>query len=40
MSGKLFAERNEPAKAKEYFDKYLALGGDEAKIKALRKKSS
>jgi len=37
-SGKLFAEKGESAKAKEYFGKYLALGGDEAMVKEFLKK--
>jgi tetratricopeptide (TPR) repeat protein len=36
--GKLYFERNEAGKAQEYFKKYLSLGGDEAKVKALAKK--
>jgi len=36
--GKLYLERNEPGIAQEYFKKYLSLGGDEAKVKALAKK--
>ena len=37
-AGKIFLEKGDAAKAKEYFDTYLALGGDEAKVKALQKK--
>lgn len=37
-AGKILQEKGDDAKAKEYFDKYLALGGDEAKVKALQKK--
>lgn len=37
-AGKILLEQGDAAKAKEYFDKYLALGGDEAKVKALEKK--
>jgi len=36
--GKLYLERNEAGKAQEYFKKYVSLGGDEAKVKALMKK--
>jgi tetratricopeptide (TPR) repeat protein len=36
--GKLYLERNEAGQAQEYFKKYLSLGGDEAKVKALAKK--
>ena len=36
--GKLHLEQNEAGKAQDYFKKYLALGGDEAKVKALAKK--
>jgi tetratricopeptide (TPR) repeat protein len=36
--GKLYLERNEAGQAQEYFKKYLSLGGDEAKVKALTKK--
>lgn len=38
--GKLYLERNEAGQAQEYFKKYLSLGGDEAKVKALAKKQS
>ena len=38
--GKLYLERNEAGKAQEYFKKYLALGGEEAKVKALAKKQN
>ncbi len=36
--GKLYLERNEAGQAQGYFKKYLSLGGDEAKVKALAKK--
>jgi tetratricopeptide (TPR) repeat protein len=36
--GKLYLERNEAGQAQGYFKKYLSLGGDEAKVKALTKK--
>jgi tetratricopeptide (TPR) repeat protein len=36
--GKLYLERNEPGQAQGYFKRYLSLGGDEAKVKALAKK--
>jgi tetratricopeptide (TPR) repeat protein len=39
-AGKVLLERGDAAKAKEHFDKYLALGGDEAKVKALEKKEA
>lgn len=38
--GKLYLDRNEADQAQEYFKKYLSLGGDEAKVKALTKKQS
>ncbi len=31
--GKLYRARNDLDKAREYFEKYLALGGDESQIK-------
>ena len=37
-AGKILLEQGDAAQAKEYFNKYLALGGDEAKVKALEKK--
>jgi tetratricopeptide (TPR) repeat protein len=36
--GKLYFEQNEAGKAQDYFKKYVSLGGDEAKVKALVKK--
>jgi len=38
--GKLYRARNDLDKAREYFKKYLALGGDENKIRALSKKGN
>jgi tetratricopeptide (TPR) repeat protein len=37
-AGKILLGRGETARAREYFDKYLALGGDKAKVDALLKK--
>lgn len=38
--GKLYLEQAESGKAEEYFNKYLSMGGDEAKVKALVKKEA
>jgi tetratricopeptide (TPR) repeat protein len=38
--GRLYKERNEPDRAGEYFKKYLDLGGDENKVRALSKKGN
>ncbi len=37
--GRIYNERNEGDKAKEYFRKYLELGGDKSKVTALSKRS-
>ncbi len=37
-AGKILLEQGDTAKATEHFDTYLALGGEEAKVKALQKK--
>lgn len=38
--GRLWQERKNPVKAKLYFDKYIALGGDAARVKAQRSDQS